>query len=249
MTIIYADLTFLLNTVLNGLALLCTFRLSGLSVRWLALLAASALGGVYSVFAAIPIYDIFRVFFAKCMVSFLMVRIAFGKDGWILRRYCLFLLVSCGLSGACEAVRSVFHTAKNPWLIFLIAIAFCAGTMLIVFRRIAVPQETASLQEATILHNGRKVTVSLLRDTGNTLRDPVHGYLVCIVWRNVLTPLGEITYSKIPFQSIGKQNGELDYFYCDQFVIGNRIWYDYPIGAASDPISDGGGYNGLWNEE
>ena len=248
MTIIYVDLTFILNTVINGLALLCALRLSGLPVRWWPLFLGAALGGLYAVFAAIPPYDILRAFAAKCMVSFLMVRIAYGKDCWILRRYLLFLLVSCGLSGACEAVKAVLWRTENPWTVLLVAGFFCALVLCVVFHRSSVPQEVEALEKATIHHNGKKVSVLLFYDTGNTLRDPKYGHIICVVWEKALRPLGELCCCQIPFQSLGQQGGELDYFYCDQFVVGGKSWNDYPIGISPHPLSDGGGYVGLWNK-
>lgn len=246
MTIVYADLTFLINAGMNYLIFCCTMRLSGLPVRHLRALAASVLGGVYAVFAAIPVYDFLTAFLAKCMVSLLMVRLAFGWDPYFLRHYLLFLISSCTLSGASVGAAAILRQTESPWVIFFFSGLFCAFALAVVFRRSGDPRRAARLLDATIVCGQRQVTVSLLRDTGNTLRDPVTGQVLCVVWRKALEPLGEQMYRKIPFQSLGQPAGELQYFLCDSLTICGETWHDYPIGVSPHPLSDGGGYVGLW---
>ena len=249
MTIVYADLTFLLNTGLNYLVFCCTMRLSGLPVRHLRALAASALGGIYAVFAAIPVYGFLTAFLAKCMVSLLMVRIVFGRDPYFLRRYLLFLVASCTLSGASVGAAAVLRQTNSPWVVFFFSCLFCAFALAVVFHRAGNPEETSGLLEATIVCGARHVKVPLLRDTGNTLREPGTGRVLCIVWEKALEPLGKQMYLKIPFQSLGQPSGELAYFRCDSITIGRETWYDYPIGVSPHPLSDAGGYVGLWGAE
>lgn len=246
MTIIYADLTLLVNTALNYLVFCCTMRLSGLPLRHLRIFGASVLGGVYAVFAAIPTYDILTAFLAKCMASLLMARVAFGKDPWFLRRYLLFLAASCTLSGACVAVQAVLATTTSPMVVFLLSGVFCAFVLAVVFHRAGNPATAAATLTATIRVGERQVTVPLLRDTGNTLRCPETGQVVCVVWEKALEPLGQMVYRKIPFQSLGESAGELECFVCDSITIGERTWEHYPIGVARQPLSDGGGFVGLW---
>ena len=249
MTVVYADLTFLLNTGLNYLVFCCAMRLSGLPVRRLRTLAASALGGVYAVFAAIPVYGFLTAFLAKCMASLLMARVAFGKDPYFLRRYLLFLVVSCTLSGASVGAAAILRQTESPWVVFFFSGLFCAFALAVVFHRAGDPRELSGLLEAIIVCGEKRITVPLLRDTGNTLRDPESGQVLCIIWQKALEPLGEQSCQKLPFQSLGQPAGELDYFFCDSLTIGGETWYHYPIGVSPHPLSDGGGYVGLWGGE
>lgn len=248
MTVVYADLTFLLNTGLNCLIFCCTMRLSGLPVRRLRTLAASALGGIYAVFAAIPVYGFLTAFLAKCMASLLMARVAFGKDPYFLRRYLLFLVASCTLSGASVGAAAILRQTESPWVVFFFSGLFCAFALAVVFHRAGDPKEASGLLEATITCAGNSVTVPLLQDTGNTLRDPESGQIVCIVWDRALQPLGVQAYRKIPFQSLGQPGGELDCFTCDSLTIGSKTWRNYPVGVSLHPLG-GGGYVGLWGGE
>lgn len=248
MTVVYADLTFLLNGGLNCLVLCCTMRLSGLPVRWIRVLAASALGGAYAVLAAIPIYGFLTAFLAKCMVSLLMASIAFGRGDFFFRRYLLFLAASCTLSGASIGAAAILRRTESPWVVLLVSGVFCAFVLAVVFHRSADPRQTAQILEATITCGEKSVTIPLLHDTGNTLRDPESGQTVCVVWKEALDPLGQQVYWKIPFQSLGQPSGELDCFLCDSISIGGKVWKNYPIGVSPYPLS-GTGYVGLWGGE
>ena len=248
-TVVYADLTFLLNAVLNYLVLCCTAGLTGLPVRRLRPLAAASLGGLYAVLAAVPAGAFLAALPGKCAVSLLMVSIALGRERYFLRRYLLFLAASCTLSGACVGSAAILRRTDSPWVVFLVSALFCAFVLAVVFRRCADPGQAAEVLTATITCGERSVTVPLLRDTGNTLRDPDTGQVVCVVWERALEPLGKQRYRKLPFQSLGQEAGELACFTCQSVTIGGEVWRDYPIGVSPHPLSAAGGYVGLWGGE
>ena len=164
MTIIYADLTFFLNTGLNCLVLCCTARLTGLPARWRRMLAAAALGGAYGVLAALPPLGFLNAFFAKCALSLAMAAVAFGRGAFFLRRYLLFLAVSCTLSGASVGAAAILRRTESPWVIFLVSGLFCAFVLSVVFHRSADPEQAAQILEATILCGEKAVTVQLLQN-------------------------------------------------------------------------------------
>ena len=92
----------------------------------------------------------------------------------------------------------------------------------------------------------------IFRDTGNTLRDPKSGQVVCVVWAEALAPLlsgrSPLRYT-VPYQSLGQSTGALEVFRCDTLTIDGRTFRHYPIGLSPHPLSDGGGFVGLWGGE
>lgn len=250
MRVVYADLAFLLNAALDGLTLCCTVRLFGLPLRRLRLLAASALGGVYAVLAMLPGWTLLGSAAGKCLMALAMVWIVFGRRGCFLRHYLLFLAVSCTLSGAVVGVEAILLTTSSPWVVFLVSGLFCAFVLSVVFFRGAAA--APGLVRARIELGGQAVTLTLFRDTGNTLRDPGSGEVVCVVWSGALAPLlagGQVPLHTLPYQSLGQSAGTLEVFYCDTLTIAGRTWRHYPIGLAPHPLSDGGGFVGLWGGE
>lgn len=248
--VVYADLAFFLNAALDFLTLCCTVRLFGLPLRRLRLAAAAALGGVYGVLALLPGWTLLGSAAGKCLMALGMVAIVFGRGKYFLRRYLLFLAVSCTLSGAVVGVEAILLTTDSPWVVFLVSGLFCAFVLSVVFFRGAAA--APGLVRGTITLGQRRVRVTLFRDTGNTLRDPGSGEVVCVIWQEALAPLlagGQVSRHTVPYQSLGQSAGEMEVFYCDTLTVDGRTLRHYPIGLAPHPLSDGGGFVGLWGGE
>jgi len=248
--VFYADLAFLLNAGLDYLTLCCTVRLFGLPLRQLRLTLAAAAGGLYAVLVMLPGGGWLGSVAGKALMALGMVWVVFGREGYFWRHYLLYLAVSCTLSGAAVGVEAILLTTDSPWVVFLLSGLFCAFVLAVVFFRGAAA--APGLVRAEIGLDGRKVGVTLLRDTGNTLRDPESGQVVCVVWAQALSPLLADRcpdVHTVPYQSLGESNGTLSVFYCDTLKVGGRTWRRYPIGLAPAPLSDGGGFVGLWGGE
>lgn len=253
MLVLYPDVAFLLNGGLDYLVLCATVRLLGFPKRQKRLLLAAALGGLYGALAMLP--PLSAALFslpAKLTASLLMALIAFGRDRHFLRYYFLFLVSSCVLSGAVTAVTAICWRWESPLLIFMLSGLFCAFTLSVVFHRGAQAAAMGRLLEAQLELKGRQVRLTLYHDTGNTLRDPASGKAVCVVYQKALEPLlrGEsISYYQIPYRSLGQENGALTCFTCDRLTIGGTCWISQPIGISPAPLTEGGGYVGLWGGE
>jgi len=242
--VVYADLAFLLNALLDYLALCCTVRLTGFPVRQVRLAASAVFGGLYGVFAMIGKWENGMLPWIAALV---MTGIVFGWDRWILRRYILFLCSACVLSGAATAVQAVLLKGESVLLVFVVSAGFCAFALAVVFS--GSGKEQHGRVQAELLYQGRKLRLTLLRDSGNTLRDPCTGEVLCIIWSKALAPLfagRKVAFHQIPYQSLGTEQGELLYFYCDAITVGGVTYYHYPVGLARHALSDGCGFVGLW---
>jgi len=246
MTILYADLAFFLNVGMDYLLLRCTAFLSGLPVLSKRLLSAAVVGSLYGTVAMTgrghhPLL--------VCLTAGVMVVVCFGWDRFFLRRYLLFWTVSAVLSGTCTALQTLWFHASSPWIIFLVTALILWSVFSVVFR--GAGDERVGKVRAEIMHEGRKIRLTLLRDSGNTLRDPHSGQILCIIWKKALEPIfigKRVFFHRIAYQSLGTAQGELSYFYCDAITVDGTTYYRYPIGLASHPFSGGGGVAGLWGE-
>ena len=249
MRVYYPDVAFLLNGALDYLVLCSTLRLMGLPLCHRRIALAAALGGLYGAAAILPGWEFLGLLLAKGLVALGMVGIVYGRGPIFLRCYVLFLIASCTLSGAVTAMEAVFYRTDQIWLIFLLSAAFCAFALAVVFHRGAEAGAAGRLLRAELCHRGRRLRVTLCHDTGNTLRDSETGQVVCVVERKALAPLlkGEgLSLREIPFQSLGQPEGRLLCFTCDSLRLLGRTYQNYPIGIADFPLSDGGGFVGLW---
>lgn len=130
------------------------------------------------------------------------------------------------------------------------------------------------LLKITISVCGRKQTVTALHDTGNTLRDPVSGRPALVLERNAaeeLWPLevaavlasplppeekmarlhrqgAAVTFSLLPFRSVGTPAGLLLAARSDYIEINGRRYPRTPVALSEHPVSDGGGYHALWGD-
>ena len=131
------------------------------------------------------------------------------------------------------------------------------------------------LLKITISVCGRKQTVTALHDTGNTLRDPVSGRPALVLERNaaeelwppevaavLASPLppeekmarlhrqgAAVTFSLLPFRSVGTPAGLLLAARSDYIEINGRRYPRTPVALSEHPVSDGGGYHALWGGE
>lgn len=252
MTVIYPDVAFALNALLDGLVLRCTMVLMGHPARWRRIIPAAVIGGLYGALAILPPLWLLASFPGKILAACAMVALVYGRGPLYLRCCLLFFLVSGSLSGAVTAVTALFRTAGHPLVIFLTSGLLCAFTLTVVFRASARAAVEGKVVRAAVSWGGRTVHLRLLRDTGNTLLDPATGKVICVVEEKALEPLlngREILYRKIPFQSLGQKRGELLCFTSDDLVVEGMDFGPYPIGLADRPLTDGGGYVGLWGGE
>lgn len=252
MTVIYPDVAFALNALLDALVLRCTMVLMGHPARRRRILLAAAVGGLYGALAVLPPLWLLASFLGKILAALAMVALVYGKGPLYLRCCVLFFLVSGALSGAVTAVSALFRRADHPLVVFLTSGLLCAFALTVVFRASARAAVEGKVVRAEVRLGGRAVSIRLLRDTGNTLLDPETGKVVCVVEKKALEPLlagQEILYRKIPFQSLGQSRGELLCFTCEGLRIEGTEHGPYPIGLADRPLTDGGGYVGLWGGE
>ena len=135
-------------------------------------------------------------------------------------------------------------------------------------------QGGGELLKITISVCGRKQTVTALHDTGNTLRDPVSGRPALVLERNaaeelwppevaavLASPLppeekmarlhrqgAAVTFSLLPFRSVGTPAGLLLAARSDYIEINGRRYPRTPVALSEHPVSDGGGYHALWGD-
>lgn len=253
--VVYWDLAALLNGAADYLLLLSAARLAGRTVPRARLLGAALFGAVYG---AAQLF-LPRAWLLGAAAFAVMALLAFYGTGRALKLGLLTLLLACALGGgalllgtACGSMARVARGivyAQLPWGVLLGAAGITWLLLSTVFRGGAA-RDGEELVTVTLTHNGRTVTLRLLRDSGNLLTDPASGESVPVIGESALRallPREESTYLTLPCTTAGGA-GELRAFYCDGLRVRGGEWQRRLVAVSTGLYGDGG-FQGVWRTQ
>ena len=279
MATVYIDSVWLLNTLADYLLLLVTARLSGIPLRRRRYFAAAFAGGTYAAAVFLPGFGFLSAVPVKAAMGILLALLAYGGEERLLRLTLLFFGVSCGfagctlglgtLLGGIPVVNGIFYTDVNTKTL---AAAFGAGYLAVsfVFRSAARHGVRGELIRVRLCVDGRWTELTALRDSGNTLRDPVSGGSVLVLspeaaqaalpWltADLLNEPAELLQllmktnprllpRLLPYRAVGTTGGLLLSVALPQAEIGGVRCIG--LRAALSPTELGNGYSALWGGE
>lgn len=200
MRIVYVDILFFLNLVVDYFLLVLTAKLGGVwqKRRWLALGAAE--GAILAVLLYFPTFPVFLKVILQAGVCFCVTMTAFctAKTGRTWRLFGLFLLltfVSAGVVFAVSLIGGQSVDVRNgsfyldiplPVMAVSFALVYLVSGHVLGKGRAETGRKTYEMRAE---HHGRTVQVRLLYDSGNLLRDPITGKRVIVVNQNVCKTL------------------------------------------------------------
>lgn len=176
--VIYLDAFMGLNFLVDLCLLLGVNRLSGHPPGMGRAAAAAALGGGYAGACLVPGFSFLANGLWRMVSLGLMGWTAFGagRSGW--SRSVLFVLLSMALGGLAVSL----NTGR-------MGLPLCAGG-LAALCRMGLRSRGRELVPITVTYGGQTVRALALRDTGNTLRDPITGESVTVLTPGVGERLG-----------------------------------------------------------
>lgn len=175
---VYADLTFLVNLVMDFLILWSAGKMSGSKLVYTRLAIGAAFGGMYAVGDLFPALANLYTLPLKILVSILMVIFALRPGNWPeLKKTCLyFYAISFVAAGSTVAACYLFPAGKGElsyiWLpagiLSILAIGHYGANY---FATVIIPD---LLHFSVKIRFGQEVGSGLgFLDTGNSLRDPI----------------------------------------------------------------------------
>lgn len=197
---VYLDLVMGLNFAVDLLLILGTNRLAGFPAGFLRAAGAAALGAVYAAACMVPRFSFLGSTFWRLVFLGMMGMLAFGlnKSAW--KRTGIFILLSMAMGGIALGLGSaeipvLILSALGVWLLS----RFCFGGR--VGGREYVP--------ITVKEGDQSVSVIALRDTGNTLRDPITGEQVLVLDSNAAARLLRLSEEQLrsPLETMMKNSG------------------------------------------
>ena len=217
--------------VVDFLLLMGTNSLAGFSSDWKRNLAAAALGGLYSGICLLPEFSFLGNILWRCVFLGLMGLLAFGWNRSSLKRTGIFLLLSMALGGIAMGF------GKNSTAALMASGAAVWGLCRISFGGTVGGKEYVPIR---IRFRDREVRVLGLRDTGNSLTDPVTGESVLVLGteasmkltgltrHQLASPLETLTRGVlpglrlVPYRAVGQRNGMLLAMRLSDVSIGDR---------------------------
>lgn len=213
--VVYLDILLILNFFVDFFLLLGTNRLAGYPPKTGKAALAAALGAAYGAVCLIPGFSFLGSFLWRTVCLMLMGIIAFGFTKSAVRRCVLFYLLSMALGGVALGI-------EGGNAVTLIAAAGGVGALCFFGFRGKLGKTFLPVE----LRYGEKIlTLTALRDTGNSLRDPLTGQSVLIISpeaaekltgltpAQLRDPAGSITalpgMCLVPYRAVGKQGGVL----------------------------------------
>ncbi|MDD5863234.1 MAG: sigma-E processing peptidase SpoIIGA [Firmicutes bacterium] len=228
---VYLDLVVILNFLVDFLLLLGTNRLSGFPLAARRCAAGAAMGAIYSGACMVPGLRFLGGILWRTVSLAGMAVIAFGwgKSAW--KRGGVFLILSMALGGVAVSVgKGNFLTlvlaAAGVWVLCRVAFGGQVGG------REYVPVE--------LTLGGKTVSIIALRDSGNTLRDPITGEQVLVISGDVAQKLTGLTQAQlrspldtlmrrpvpglrlIPYRTVGQAGDMLLAMRFDKVKIGSK---------------------------
>lgn len=250
---VYVDLVGVLNTVVDFLLILGTNRLAGFPPGYGRGAAAAAVGGIYGGACLIPEFSFLGGPFWRTVSLVAIVIIAFGLNRSALQRGGIFVLLSMALGGIALGMGQ----GRVPMLLLSTALMWLLCT--VSFRGSAGSREYIPV---TLQWGEKEMTVIALKDTGNTLCDPLTGEQVLVAGADVGMKLLGLSQHQIahpvetlasgvlpglrliPYHAVGQAGSMLPAVRFSQARIGNRTAQPL-VAFAPEPIARGEMYQML----
>lgn len=230
--VVYLDGVMGLNFLVDWLLLLGVNRMSGFPPGVKRTAAAAAVGGGYAGMCMVPGFTFLGSALWRGVSLGVMSMTAFGMDRTAFRRGVLFVVLSMAMGGLALSLDSGHF----------LEIVGCAGALALLCRMgFRGKAGTQNFLPVRIEHGGKRVELTALADTGNTLRDPVSGEAVLVAdaraakdllgltVEELSDPVGTMAkhpdagFRLIPYQTVGQRGTFLLGLRCGKVLINGKI--------------------------
>lgn len=274
MTVVYIDLLFLLNLIANYLLLLGSGRISGTPLKRLRILLGAGVGAMYAVAVFVPGMEWMSAWPCKGAAGIFMTLVAFGGYPGLFRVSVVFFVASAALAGlilgtellegtSLTVQNGVFYSSMDIRLLLLLFV-LCYFVLSLVFRRTGrhAGRDLIGLEFEL---EGKRVSLTALKDSGHTLTDPVTNQTVIVVDSRYISavlpdcveprdPIGSMrachgiglkSVRLIPYRAVGVDCGMLLALKANGVTANGKRIGERLVALSPNPVDDGGGYQAL----
>jgi stage II sporulation protein GA (sporulation sigma-E factor processing peptidase) len=274
MTVVYIDMLFLLNGIANYLLLLAGGHMSGAVLRRGLMALAAAVGAAYAAAVFLPGAEWLAAWPCRLAVGVLMSVISYGSGRQLLRSTVMFFGASAALAGLVLAAQllgsqplTVEHGvlySRFDFRLLLVLFVLCYFILSLFFRRVG-RHGGGELVRLEVRLMGKTVSLTALRDTGNTLTDPADNRPVVVVAYEAVKPylpdeadpnhpvdsarrlerMGVKGIRLLPYRAVGTELGMLLALRTEGVTADGRPLGALLVALSPGAVSDGGGYQAL----
>ncbi|MDR0819675.1 MAG: sigma-E processing peptidase SpoIIGA [Oscillospiraceae bacterium] len=262
MRVVYIDSLFLLNLAVNYLLMLATAKICALKIRKLRFLLGAAFGAAYAALTVIPgVPAVISLLPVRIAVGVVLALIAFGAEQRFGKHIIVFFAMAACFAGASMIVGIVSFKS-------VLLIAACSYALLTAALKFAAARRepfTGLSVDLSVSLNGKTAKFKVLRDTGNSLRDPLNGTILPTVnygeVAELFTPevkavLGStrpatdkftelsklpLTVKLIPYRAVGTNRGLLICFKADSVTADGETRESQWVAISPTTINSYGG--------
>ena len=200
MTVVYIDVLFLLNLVVDYLLLLASARITGERISRPRLALGALLGAAYAAVLFLPGCAWLSHPICRICIAVLMVLVGFGGSPRLLRLLLVFFGASAALGGLVLALQllgrggltlenGVLYTGFDVRLLLVTTILCYAALNLTFGRSARHGGKRQDLCSADLALGEKILRLTVLIDTGNTLTDPTNNRPVMVAEARALGAL------------------------------------------------------------
>ena len=250
---VYLDLVMILNFLVDFLLLLGTNRISGFPLAAPRCALGALLGSVYSGACLLPGFRFLGNLLWRLVSLMLMGAAAFGYGLSAVKRGGTFLLLSMALGGIALSI------GRNDFGTLILASVFCFLLCRLCFGSTVGGREYVPI---TLTYGDKTASIIALRDSGNTLRDPITGQQVLVVSGEVGQRLTGLTLEQmrcpletlaqrpvpglrlIPYRAVGQQGSFLLGLKMEKVKVDQRVT-EAVVAFAAEGLGRGDMYQAL----
>lgn len=275
--VVYLDLVVGLNGLLDYLLLCVCGRVTASPLRRWRIGLAAGIGGLYAALSLLPEFSFLGGLFWQIVFGVVLCLIAFGPGRGLIRRSVVLFLLAAAFSGLVLALTELF-SAPGALVEGRVYYPISLGVLLLTgggaygvmkWGLSRMSHHGGDVAELEIALGENRVKLTALRDTGNTLRDPISGCQVLVADFSVLQkllpqarlrqeqfsePAGlmeqlrayapQAAFRLIPYKAVGVEHGLLLALRPEEVKIGGKR-EQLLVGFSPVRVSDGGGYEAL----
>jgi stage II sporulation protein GA (sporulation sigma-E factor processing peptidase) len=262
---IYIDVYFEFNFLMDFFIMLILGIVIKTKKNVLRTILSAITGAIYAVLVLVlemkggVIY-----FFTYMVMAEILLLIAFGKQNIKenIKNMIILYTITFLLNGMLNLIyygfdsNSISVSAKNTYygkinifVVLFVGIFVCIIVKYGKDRLMKYIKNLCSLYSVCIYMENHKIQVTALRDTGNSLIEPMTGKPVSIIEKNAIMQLDNehVKYIFVPYNSVGKQHGLLQAFIADKISVDNVEIEKAVIGVYEGKLSQSNKYEMILN--